>query len=190
MLTSVLHFISLRSNSWLIEATVNPGLWVQCPSTPCSGKLWVPVSDGSRAWGEACWDSVPGSPTGHHHCVIHSTCPAICVLARSARGSVFHFLLASKDLGLPDWPTLYKHTTIVFILETPPSLVLNNACKDLLFFLLGTLISGQWVNGKKKKFLEARLPFLFVYCWFSVWGQFCLFIGSSSGQVYLEPERA
>lgn len=50
-----------------------------------------------------------------------------------------------------------------------------------------------WSQGselmKKKKLLEARLPFLFLYCWFSVWGQFCLFIGSGSGQVYLVTGR-
>lgn len=56
--------------------TSRPGLWVQFPLQARRGKLEVPVSDGSRAVGEEHWDSVPGSPTSRHYCVVHSTSSA------------------------------------------------------------------------------------------------------------------
>ena len=77
--------------------------------------------------------------------------PSLHVSSRSPGGSNFHFLLAREDARLPDWLTQHKHTISVFILAAPLSLELNNALKDLLSFLLGSVISGDWVKKKKKK---------------------------------------
>lgn len=165
-----------------------PGLWVQCPSTPLSAKLWVLISDGSGAWVEACWDSVPGSPTGHHHCVIHSTHPATCVPARSPGRSVFHFFWPVKTQGFLIAPHNIN-TQLQYLSWKLPWAWYSTVHAKISFSFSWVLWSQGSELMKKKKLLEARLPFLFLYCWFSVWGQFCLFIGSGSGQVYLVTGR-
>lgn len=74
--------------------------------------------------------------------VVHSASLAIVFLPGVLEEVISISFWPAVEIGLPDQPTHYEHTIIVFIREAPLSLKLNNEVKDLFSFLLGSVISG------------------------------------------------
>lgn len=73
----------------------------------------------------------------------------LCIPAQMLEEIISISFWPAVDARLPDWPTQYNYTVILFTLAAPLSLKLNNALKDLLSFLLGSVISGLRVNEKR-----------------------------------------
>lgn len=150
MLTSVLHFITLlKQNSYWLRPQWTPGLWVQVPSTPRSGKLWVPISDGSRAWLKHAGIHFQGLPPDTTIVwFIQHTQPPVCLLGvleevfstSSDSAKTQGFLIAPHNIK--QYHSIYP--------EVPLSLVLTTMhAKIYLLFFSCNLFSGQWVKWQK-----------------------------------------
>lgn len=85
---------------------------------------------------------------------------SLCVSARVLEEIISISFWPAVDAGLPDWPTQYKYTMTVFILEAPLSLKLNKALKDP--FPLGSRISGLRVNEKRDAYRQGPFPVSFL----------------------------